>query len=565
MKRRRDPPAAGDEGSRAAGIDRHDRRGAEQPAEVHAVADRLSGRGNDAHGGRLVVHHADGRLVRDDGGERLGGRVAGDGDHVEPDGADAGHRLELLDRELSGARRGDHAGVLAHGDERAREPADVAGRHHAALFHRVIEEREGSGRARRADALEPHLLEDRGDAVAHGGRRREGEIHNAERHAEPTGRLLRRELPHARDAKCGLLHRLRHNVERLTAHGAQRVLHHARARYADVHLALRLAHAVERARHEGVVLHRVAEHDELGAGHAAAVGGQLGGALDGKAHLAHGVHVDPRARGADAHARADELRLCQRLRDRGDQHAVGLRHTLLHERGKAAEEVHADLLRRPVEGLRVGDIALRARARADQRDRRHGHALIYDRDAELGLQILARLHEVSREAADLVIDLRAAAVDVRVRAVEQGDAHRDRADVQMLLIDHLDRLQNFMSLNHGSPSDAVHGVENVLALGSNLHAHLLARVLQQRRELRERHLAPGCVHQHDHGEVFLQHGLADVQHVHAVPAQKIRDRGDDAHAVLSDDGDNGSHAHPPHIVSNSSSDCSNAGTKCSRK
>jgi hypothetical protein len=49
----------------------------------------------------------------------------------------------------------------------------------------------------------------------------------------------------------------------------------------------------------------------------------------------------------------------------------------------------------------------------------------------------------------------------------------------MLLIDHLDRLQNFMSLNHGGSSDAVHGVEHVLALSADLHAHLLALVFQE--------------------------------------------------------------------------------------
>ena len=85
-------------------------------------------------------------------------------------------------------------------------------------------------------------------------------------------------------------------------HAPERVLHDARTGHADVHLALRLAHAVKRARHEGVVLHGVGKDDELGAGHAALRGGERGGALDGAAHLGHGVHVDARARRADVHA-----------------------------------------------------------------------------------------------------------------------------------------------------------------------------------------------------------------------------------------------------------------------
>ena len=223
-------------------------------------------------------------------------------------------------------------------------------------------------------------------------------------------------------------------------HALQRVLHHARPGHADVHLALRLAHAVERPGHEGVVLHGVGKDHELGAGHAALIGRERGGALDGAAHLGHGVHVDARARRADVHARAHQLRLGQRLRDGGDEYAVRFRHALVHERGKAAEEVDADLVRGAVERFGIRHIGLRARARRDEGDGRDGHALIDDGDAELGLNVLARAHEIAREAADLVVHLCAAAVDIRVRAVEQGDAHRDGADVEVLLVDHGDRL-----------------------------------------------------------------------------------------------------------------------------
>ncbi len=45
---------------------------------------------------------------------------------------------------------------------------------------------------------------------------------------------------------------------------------------ADVDDAVGLADAVERARHERVVLDGVAEHDELGAADAVAIGGALG-------------------------------------------------------------------------------------------------------------------------------------------------------------------------------------------------------------------------------------------------------------------------------------------------
>ena len=61
--------------------------------------------------------------------------------------------------------------------------------------------------------------------------------------------------------------------------------HHAGARHAHVHHFVGLAGAMEGAGHEGVVLHSVAEHDELAGADALLVGGELGGALDDAGHL----------------------------------------------------------------------------------------------------------------------------------------------------------------------------------------------------------------------------------------------------------------------------------------
>ena len=93
------------------------------PPKTHPVAYRLAHRGDEPHRGGLVVDHADGALVGDDAGDRLGGRVARQRDHVEADGADRGHRLELLQRERAGLGGADHALVLPDGDERARQAA----------------------------------------------------------------------------------------------------------------------------------------------------------------------------------------------------------------------------------------------------------------------------------------------------------------------------------------------------------------------------------------------------------------------------------------------------------
>ena len=62
-----------------------------------------------------------------------------------------------------------------------------------------------------------------------------------------------------------------------------------------------LLHAVECARHEGVVTDGVREDDELGATEAVCVGGQVCGGADGFAHEFDGAHVDAGAGGADIH------------------------------------------------------------------------------------------------------------------------------------------------------------------------------------------------------------------------------------------------------------------------
>ena len=100
-------------------MQRHDRRTAQKPAEVHSVPHRFPGGGDNAHGGGLVIDHADRRLVGDYGGDGVGRGVAGDGYHIQPDGAHARHGFKLIYRERARLDGRDHSGILRHGDERA--------------------------------------------------------------------------------------------------------------------------------------------------------------------------------------------------------------------------------------------------------------------------------------------------------------------------------------------------------------------------------------------------------------------------------------------------------------
>ena len=87
-----------------------------------------------------------------------------------------------------GAGGGDHALVLAHRDERAGQAAHVGGGHDAALLHRVVEQ--GQGRGGAVGAARPPGPSPPGCAATlspDGGRRREGQVHDAEGRVQPRG------------------------------------------------------------------------------------------------------------------------------------------------------------------------------------------------------------------------------------------------------------------------------------------------------------------------------------------------------------------------------------------
>ena len=113
--------AASAVGEDSAGVPVHGHDGgvSQKAAELQSVADLLADGRDDAHGGCLVVDHADGALVGDDAEDRFHRGVARDGDHIEANAADAGHGLELLEGKGACLGCADHAGVFRHGNERA--------------------------------------------------------------------------------------------------------------------------------------------------------------------------------------------------------------------------------------------------------------------------------------------------------------------------------------------------------------------------------------------------------------------------------------------------------------
>ena len=206
-----------------------------------------------------------------------------------------------------------------------------------------------------------------------------------------------------------------------------------------------LSYTVEGTRHERVVIRRIAENHELCAAERAVIRGSRRGLLDHLSHAAHGVHVESCPRGADIHRTADALRPRERLRNRVNQQALGIRHPLCDQGRVTADKVDADFLCRAVQSLRnlhkvLGRPAGRA---ADQRNRRHGDTLIHNRNAVFARNRLAGLDELARAPTNQFVDIPVQFGFVAVNAAEEGKPHRNRADIEQVPVYHGIGFQHF--------------------------------------------------------------------------------------------------------------------------
>ena len=297
----------------------------------------------------------------------------------------------------------------------------------------------------RAHLIQAHVLEDVRDGIAQLSGGGQGEIDDAERNTEALGGHGAHELTGAGDLESGLLDLFGHFVEGGALEGTERAVHHAGAGDADGDDAVRFLDTVEGTRHEGVIAHGVGKDHELGAANGAAVLGQLGGLLDHAAHLRGGVHVDAGAGGGDVDRRADQVGLRQCFRNGANKGLLRGGRALFYERGVAADEVHAGFGCRAVEcASDVHGVSLDAGG--DEGDRGDGDALVDNRNAEFGLDALADLDELASAAGDVVVDGLGGGLHGGASAAQEGNAHGDGANVEAVLLDHLDRVENADSI-----------------------------------------------------------------------------------------------------------------------
>jgi hypothetical protein len=124
--------------------------------------------------------------------------------------------------------------------------------------------------------------------------------------------------------------------------------------------------------------------------------------------------------------------------------AVGVRRPLLHEAAEAADEVDADLFGGGVERVRHLDVGGGVVAAHDVGDGRQRDALVDDRDAVLVLDLVGHADQPAGPLHDLGVHPLGDLVRIARRAIEQRDAHRDGAHVEVLGPDHADGLEDLL-------------------------------------------------------------------------------------------------------------------------
>ena len=155
-----------DEFTVADGVHRDHRRIAQQATEVDLIADFCAWYWDDAHRGGLVVHHADGCFICDHAGDGLGRGSSWQSDHIEANRTDCRHRFQLVHADAARTHSVNHAFVLGNRDEGTRQSADARARHHATLFHGVVEQCQRRGGSMRSHLIEAHVFQNVCDTVA---------------------------------------------------------------------------------------------------------------------------------------------------------------------------------------------------------------------------------------------------------------------------------------------------------------------------------------------------------------------------------------------------------------
>ena len=266
--------------------------------------------------------------------------------------------------------------------------------------------------------------------------RSQGQIDNTELGIQTACSLLCYQLANAGNLEGSFLNRFGNHTDITVTYLLQCVFNNARSADANVDNAFRLGYAMEGTCHKRVIRHSVAEYYQLSAADCITVSSTLGSSLHNLAHLFYSVHVDTAFGRADAYRGADNVGNCQCFRNGCNQIAVALGVALVHESGKTADEVNADLLACVVQSLCQRYIIIAVAAFANHGNRGYGNTLVDDGHAQLNFDILTGFYQMLCLAANLIINLLRCYLDIRMTAITQADAHGDSTHVQLILGNH---------------------------------------------------------------------------------------------------------------------------------
>ena len=91
-----------------------------------------------------------------------------------------------------------------------------------------------------------------------------------------------------------------------------------------------------------------------------------------------------------------------------------------------------------------------------------------------------------------------------MRTVQQTDSHRNRTHIQIGFLNHPIGFDDFLKINHSflpRSLDSMHRLEDLFALQLDLHAQLLANLIQLTGYLMERCFQAAHIHNHHHVKI----------------------------------------------------------------
>ena len=289
--------------------------------------------------------------------------------------------------------------------------------------------------------------------------------------------------------------------------------------------------------HERIVIRSVAQHHELCTAQRIFLFRGLGCLFHDFPHQTYGIHVYACLRTAYVDGTAYSLGPCQSFRDGFYEQSVAHGHSFRNHGRIPSEEIHSYGFGGLVQCHGYLYIVLRSPARrcAHKGYRGDGDSLVHYRNPVFHGYVFSSLRQFSCHPYDFGLYVRAYFIHRIGGTVQQADAHCDGTDIEVFLLDHPVRLDDFVDVDHKPESlYPVHFFENIFALAFYLDADIGPQGLQIRGYLMEVFGDVSGIDYHHHVEIPLDDGLSDVQYVYVLLCQVCAYPGNDADSILAD-------------------------------